>query len=74
MVTAKEQLRQAVEDLSEAEAADVLSLLRQPGPSGDEATQILEGIPGALEAIQRGLVDGREGRTTSLDDFERASR
>jgi hypothetical protein len=73
-MTAKEQLRQAVEDLSEAEAADVLTLIRRASPSGEQATRTLVGIDGAIDAIQRGLEDARAGRTTSLDAFERATR
>lgn len=73
-MTAKEKLREAIEDLSEAEAADVLTLIRRTDPSGDEATRVLQGIDGAIDAIQRGLSDVKAGRTTSLDAFSRAAR
>ncbi|HET8536019.1 MAG TPA: hypothetical protein VFL73_02455 [Solirubrobacteraceae bacterium] len=72
-MTAKEQLRQAIEDLSEAEAADVLTIIRRTDPPGEQATRILEGIDGAIDAIQRGLADAQAGRTTSLDAFSRAT-
>ena len=74
-MTAKEQLRRAVDDLSEAEAADVLVLLSQGGDlDGETATRILDGIDGAYERAQLGLEQARAGRTTSLDDLERGSR
>jgi hypothetical protein len=73
-MTAKEKLRHVVDDLSEAEAADVLELLSGSRVlDGEALTQILDGIPGAYESAQRGLQQAREGRTTSLDDL-RASR
>lgn len=74
-MTAKEKLRQVVDDLSEDEAADVLQLLSQPRDlDGETATRILNSIPGAWESAQRGLEDARAGRTTSLDELQRAKR
>ncbi len=73
-MTAKEKLLQVVDDLSEAEAADVLELLAgSRALDGETLTQILDGIPGAYESAQRGLQEAREGKTTSLDEL-RASR
>jgi hypothetical protein len=73
-MTAKEQLRQVIEGLSEAEAGDVLALIRRDAPSDEQASQTLLGINGAIDAIERGLADARAGRTTSLDAFARAPR
>ena len=73
-MTAKEQLLEAIGDLTEDEAADVLQLLSQPrGLDGTTATQILNGIDGAYERAQLGSQQAREGRTTSLDDLGRAA-
>ena len=44
-MTAKEKLRQAVEDLSEAEAADVLHLLSRRRPAGDDLEALLDRAP-----------------------------
>jgi hypothetical protein len=74
-MTAKEQLHQAVDALSEAEAADVLELLsRSRFVNAETATQVLDGIDGAFERAQLGLEQAREGHTTSLDDLDRGSR
>ena len=74
-MTAKEQLRRAIDDLSEAEAADVLELLSRSRDVGAEtATQVLDGIDGAYERAQLGLEQARGGQTTSLGDLERGSR
>jgi hypothetical protein len=74
-MTAKEQLRRAIDDLSEAEAADVLELLsRSRALDPETATQVLDGIDGAYERAQLGLEQARGGQTTSLDDLERGSR
>jgi hypothetical protein len=73
-MTAKEKLRRVVDDLSEDGAVDVLEMLSgSRALSGEELTQILDGIPGAFESAQRGLQQAREGKTTSLDEL-RASR
>ena len=74
-MTAKEKLLLAIDDLTEAEAADVLQLLSQPrGVDGETATQILNGIEGAYERALLGSQQAREGETTSLDDLDRAAR
>ena len=74
-MTAKEQLRRAIDELSEAEAADVLELLsRSRDLDAETATQVLDGIDGAYERAQLGLQQARRGETTSLDDLERGSR
>ncbi len=74
-MTAKEKLRQVVDDLSEDQAAEFLQLLSQPRDlDGDALAQILDGIPGAFERAQQGRQQAREGKTTSLDDLRRASR
>ena len=74
-MTAKERLLRAIDDLTEAEAADVLQLLSQPrGLDGETATRILNGIEGAYERARLGSQQAREGKTTSLDDLDRASR
>jgi hypothetical protein len=44
-MTAKEKLRQAVEDLSESEAADVLELIEGRRGSGDDLDAFLERAP-----------------------------
>ena len=73
-MTAKEQLRQAIDDLTEDEAADVLQLLSQPrGLTGETATRILNGIEGAFDRAQLGSRQGREGKATPLDDLDRAA-
>ncbi len=73
-MTAKEKLRQVVDDLSEDEAVDVLEMLSGSRVlDGEALTQILDRIPGALESAQRGLQQAREGKATSLDEL-RASR
>jgi len=73
-MTAKEQLRQAIDDLTEEEAADVLQLLAQPrGLSGETATRILNGIEGAFERARLGSQQGREGKATPLDELDRAA-
>lgn len=71
-MTAKEQLRQAIDDLSEDEAADLLLVLSTRDLDGETATRILDGIPGAFERAQLGLQQAREGKTTSLEDLRRA--
>ncbi len=71
-MTAKEQLRQAIDDLSEDEAADLLQVLSTRALDGETATRILDGIPGAFERAQLGLQQAREGKTTSLEDIRRA--
>jgi hypothetical protein len=69
-MTAKEKLRQVVDDLSEDEAVDVLEMLSGSRVlDGEAVTRILDGIPGALESAQRGLQQAREGKTTSLDEL-----
>ena len=74
-MTAKEQLRRAIDDLSEAEAADVLELIsRSRDLDAETATEVLDGIDGAYERAQLGLEQARTGETTSLDDLERGSR
>jgi len=74
-MTAKEQLRRAIDDLSEAEAADVLELLaRSRDLDAETATRVLDGIDGAYERAQLGLEQARAAETTSLDDLERGSR
>ena len=74
-MTAKEQLRRAIDDLSEAEAADVLELIsRSRHLEAGTATEVLNGIDGAHERAQLGLEQARRGQTTSLDDLERGSR
>jgi hypothetical protein len=74
-MTAKEQLRRAIDELSEAEAADVLELLsRSRDLDAETATEVLDGIDGAHERAQLGLQQARAGQTTSLDDLERGSR
>ena len=74
-MTAKEQLRRAIDDLSEAEAADVLELIsRSRALDAETATEVLDGIDGAYERAQLGLQQARRGETTSLDDLERGSR
>ena len=74
-MTAKEQLRRAIDDLSEAEAADVLELIsRSRDLDAQTATEVLDGIDGAYERAQLGLEQARTGETTSLDDLERGSR
>ena len=74
-MTAKEQLRRAIDDLSEAEAADVLELIsRSRDVDAETATEVLDGIDGAYERAQLGLEQARTGETTSLDDLERGSR
>jgi hypothetical protein len=74
-MTAKEQLRRAIDDLSEAEAADVLELIsRSRDFDAETATEVLDGIDGAYERAQLGLQQARRGETTSLDDLERGSR
>ncbi len=73
-MTAEEQLLRAIDDLSEAEAADLLQVLSQMRDlEGEATTQVLEGIEGAYESAQLGLQQARQGKTTSLDDL-RASR
>lgn len=73
-MTAKEQLRQVVDGLSEDEAADALQVLSQRGElDGETATKLLDSIPGAWERAQQGLEDARDGRTTSLDELRGAS-
>lgn len=72
-MTAKEKLRQVIDDLSEAEAADVLDLLAGSRfLDGEELTQILEAVPGAYESAQRGLRQAEQGQTTSLADLRAA--
>jgi hypothetical protein len=72
---AKDQLRRAIDDLSEAEAADVLELLAQPADlDAETATRVLDGIDGAGARAQLGLEQARAGQTTSRDDLERGSR
>ena len=74
-MTAKEQLRRAIDDLSEAEAADVLDLLsRTRELDAEHVTATLDGIDGAYDRAQRGLEQAQAGQTTSLDDLERGSR
>jgi hypothetical protein len=74
-MTAKEQLRRAIDDLSEAEAADVLELIsRSRDVDAETATEVLDGIDGAYERAQLGVEQARAGQTTSLDDLERGSR
>jgi hypothetical protein len=74
-MTAKEQLRRAIDDLSEAEAADVLELIsRSRDLDAATATEVLDGIDGAYERAQLGLEQARAGETTSLDDLERGTR
>ena len=74
-MTAKEQLRRAIDDLSEAEAADVLELIsRSRDLDAETATEVLDGIDGAYERAQLGLEQAHTGETTSLDDLERGSR
>ena len=74
-MTAKEQLRRAIDDLSEAEAADVLELIsRSRDLDAETATEVLDGIDGAYERAQLGLEQARTAETTSLDDLERGSR
>lgn len=73
-MTAKEQLLRAIDDLSEAEAADVLQILTQTRDlDGQAATAILDGIEGAFERAHVGLEQAREGQTTSLSDLHRGS-
>ena len=74
-MTAKEQLRRAIDGLSEAEAADMLELLsRSRDLDAETATVVLDGIDGAYERARLGLGQARAGQTTSLDDLERGSR
>lgn len=73
-MTAREKLRQVVDDLSETEAADVLDLLSgSRALNGEDLTQLLDSIPGAHASAQRGLEQARQGRTSSLAEL-RASR
>jgi hypothetical protein len=72
-MTAKEQLRRAIDDLTEDEAADLLQVLSNTRDlDAETATRILDGIPGAFERAQLGLQEAREGKTTSLEDLRRA--
>ena len=69
-MTAKEQLRPAIDELSEAEAADVLELLsRSRDLDAETATQVLDGIDGAYERALLGREEARSGRTIPLDDL-----
>lgn len=69
-MTAKEKLRQVVDELSEAEAADVLGLLSgSRALDGEDLTKILDAIPGAYESAQRGVEQAQQGRLTSLAEL-----
>ena len=69
-MTAKDQLRRVVDDLTEAEAADVLELIsRSRGLDVEPATAVLDGVGGAWERAQLGLEQARTGETTLLDDL-----
>lgn len=71
-MTAKDELRRAIEDLTEDEAAALLEVVSQRAQcDGETAARILNGIPGAFESAQRGRQQAREGRTVSLDELRR---
>jgi hypothetical protein len=77
-MTAKEQLRQAVEELSEAEAAEALQILARHGKR-DPVIEFLDNAPLDDEpetedervAVAEGMEALRRGDTISLDDLER---
>jgi len=79
-MTAKEKLRERVEELSEAEAADTLDYLagRQPAPR-DALTELLESAPLDDEATtpeeEEGLREAREqvarGEVISAEEIRR---
>lgn len=75
-MTAKEKLRQAVEELSEAEAAEALEVLvrRRERTSLDELLDnaSIDDEPEAEEerrAVAEGYDDLRRGNTVSLDEI-----
>ncbi len=71
-MTAKDELRRAIEDLTEDEAAGLLEEVSKRAILDSEtATRILDGIPGAYESAQLGRQQGREGKTVSLDELRR---
>jgi hypothetical protein len=71
-MTAKDELRRAIEGLTEDEAAALLDVVSQRAQLDSEtATRILDGIPGAFESAQRGRQQAREGRAISLDELIR---
>ncbi len=71
-MTAKDELRRAIEDLTEDEATDLLEVVRNRAVlDAETATRILDGIPGAFESAQLGSQQGREGQTISLDELRR---
>lgn len=69
-MTAKDELRRAIEDLAEDEAAALLEVVDQRARLDSEtATRILDGIPGAYESAQLGRQQARKGQTISLDEL-----
>lgn len=50
-------------------ARSLLSTAIDEAPDGATMTEILEGIPGALDAIERAEAQVREGRTMPLEDL-----
>lgn len=79
-MTAKEKLRQAVEGLSEAEAADALETLarRDVGAEPDAMSEFLEGAPiddepeteEERKAVAEGYEALRRGDTVGLDEID----
>lgn len=74
-MTAKDELRRAIDGLTENEAAALLEVVSQRSQlDGETATRILNGIPGAYARAQLGRQQARQGRTISLDELARDPR
>ena len=77
-MTAKEKLRRAVEELSEAEAAEALELLDRRSPR-DALDDVLDNAPiddepetdEEREAVAEAREEIRRGETVSLDEIRR---
>lgn len=78
-MTAKEKLRRAIEELSEAEAAEALQILVRGGErtERDSMTELLDDAPlddeleteSEREAVAEGYEALRRGETVSLDEI-----
>ncbi len=69
-MTAKEQLRRAISDLTEEDAAELLQVLSTRAALDSEtAARVLDGIDGAFESAQLGLQQSREEKSVPLDQL-----
>ena len=51
-------------------ASSLLSqAIEDADPSADQIVQLLDGIPGAWDRIERGIADARAGRTIPFDEL-----